>query len=65
MKQARKITISDGIVYEVGQQLSPDVVVERIEVGYPMAQVYTNKSSTKAALDVFLNPWSIIEYIET
>ena len=62
MKQARKIIVSESIVYEVGQKLSDRVTVTRIDVPYPLAKVFTTQDSTKPAIEIFLNPWSVVEW---
>lgn len=62
MKQAKKLIVSESIVYEVGQKLSDHVTVTKIEVTYPLAKVFTTQDSVKPAIEIFLNPWSIVEW---
>jgi len=63
MKQARKITVTESVVYEVGQTIEGQGVVERISISYPIALVYVKKNAV-AVVEVFLQASSVIEWLE-
>ena len=63
MKQARKITVTESVVYEVGQIVEGQGVVEKINISYPLARVYV-KSNAVAVVEVFLQASAVIEWLE-
>lgn len=63
MKQARKITVTESVVYEVGQTIEGQQVVEKICISYPLARVYI-KDNAVAVVEVFLQASSVIEWLE-
>lgn len=63
MKQVRKITVTESVVYEVGQTIEGQGVVERINISYPLARVYV-KDNAVPVVEVFLQASSIIEWLE-
>lgn len=63
MKQARKITVTESVVYEVGQTIEGQQVVDHINISYPLARVYT-KDNAVAVVEVFLQASSVIEWLK-
>lgn len=63
MKQARKITVTESVVYEVGQTIEGQQVVDHINISYPLARVYV-KDDAVAVVEVFLQASSVIEWLE-
>ena len=51
MKQARKITVTESVVYEVGQTIEGQQVVDHINISYPLARVYV-KDDAVAVVEV-------------
>ena len=63
MKQARRITVTESVVYEVGQTIEGQQVVDHINISYPLARVYV-KDDAVAVVEVFLQASSVIEWLE-
>lgn len=63
MKQARKITVTESVVYEVGKSVEGQGIVDHINITYPIALVYV-KSNAIAVVEVFLQASSVIEWLE-
>ena len=63
MKQARKITVTESVTYEVGKTVQGQGVVDHINISYPIARVYI-KSNAIAVVEVFLQAGSVIEWLE-
>ena len=63
MKQVRKITVTESVVYEVGQTIEGQQVVDHINISYPLARVYV-KDDAVAVVEVFLQASSVIEWLK-
>lgn len=63
MKYARKVTITESIVYEVGQELKGKGVVESIKITYPIARIFV-KGNVLPVVEAFIQVGSAIDWID-
>lgn len=62
MKYARKITLTESIRYEVGQELDTKGTISQIKITYPLAKIFV-KGNALPVLEVFLQVGSVIEWL--
>ena len=63
MKNARKVIITESIVYEVGKEFQDKGIIDHIKITYPLVKVFVKGNAIPVA-NTFLQVSSVIEWID-
>lgn len=62
MKNARKVIITESIVYELGKEFQDKGIIDHIKITYPLVKVFVKGNAIPVA-NTFLQASSVIEWL--